>query len=111
VEGYVPKGQQPLNEIAEVTGIEPQTALFHLKLLEEAGLVSSIFDEGRRYYVLESRDILERLILRDKPPKPVTGSSSSSTGNVRVATLGRLSPVRDGRIEDGKETHGLWRSN
>jgi DNA-binding transcriptional ArsR family regulator len=64
------KGQQPLNEIAEAAEIEPQTALFHLRLLEEAGLVSSIFEEGRRYYVLESRDILERLILREKPPKP-----------------------------------------
>jgi len=64
------KGQQPLNEIAEATEIEPQTALFHLKLLEEAGLVSSIFEEGRKYYVLESRGILEKLILREKPPRP-----------------------------------------
>jgi DNA-binding transcriptional ArsR family regulator len=64
------KGQQPLNVIAEATEIEPQTALFHLKLLEAAGLVSSIFEQGRKYYVLESKDILEKLILREKPPRP-----------------------------------------
>lgn len=64
------KRELSLSELASDLGVEPQTALFHLRILEKAGLVSSAFVEGRRRYFLESRDILERLIPKERPPRP-----------------------------------------
>jgi len=58
-----------LTEIADEIKRKPQTVDFHLKLLEEIGLVESEWREGKKYYTLKNKEILE--FLRKKKPVPV----------------------------------------
>ena len=58
---------------------KPQTVDFHLSLLEEIGLIESQWKEGKKYYFLKDRKILEflkggeavPLHLRHKPPHEI----------------------------------------
>jgi len=64
-----------LTEIANEIKKKPQTIDFHLNLLVEIGLVSSEWREGKKYYFLKKREILD-FLKRGKPipekfrPKP-----------------------------------------
>lgn len=58
-----------LSEIAKEARKKPQTVDFHLNLLVEIGLVESNWIEGKKYYSLKDKKILE--FLREKKPIPV----------------------------------------
>ncbi|MBI4170312.1 MAG: winged helix-turn-helix transcriptional regulator [Candidatus Aenigmarchaeota archaeon] len=62
------KGEKYLTEIANEIGKKPQTTDFHLSLLEEIGLVGSEMKEGKKYYSLRDKRILE--FLRHHKPIP-----------------------------------------
>src|SRR3989344_7488391 len=50
-----------LSEIAEEINRKPQTIDFHLSLLEEIGLVIGQLRDGKRYYSLKDKKIIEFL--------------------------------------------------
>lgn len=63
------KKQKYLSEISNELSKKPQTVDFHLKLLEEIGLVESEWKEGKKYYILKEKRILE--FLKDRKPVPL----------------------------------------
>ena len=73
------KKEKYLSEISSEINKKPQTLDFHLKLLEEIGLVQSQWKEGKKYYSLKDRKILDFLKegsavpphLRHKPPHEI----------------------------------------
>ncbi len=73
------KKDKYLTEIAEEIKKKPQTIDFHLSLLEEIGLVSGEWREGKKYYSLKDKKILgflrERKAVpaefRPKPPHEI----------------------------------------
>lgn len=75
----IAKRDKYLSEIANEIGIAPQTADFHLNMLSEIGLVSYTWKNGKKYYHLRERRILEflkgakpiPLELRPKPPHEI----------------------------------------
>ncbi len=62
------KGEKYLTEIANEAGKKPQTTDFHLSLLEEIGMVKSELKEGKKFYSLTDRRILD--FLRKNRPVP-----------------------------------------
>ncbi len=62
------KKEKYLTELAEELGKKPQTIDFHLSLLSEIGLVDSEWKEGKKYYSLKDKRILD--FLRDRKPVP-----------------------------------------
>ncbi|MBI2579504.1 MAG: winged helix-turn-helix transcriptional regulator, partial [Candidatus Aenigmarchaeota archaeon] len=60
------KGEKYLTEIANEIGKKPQTIDFHLSLLEEIGLVRSEVKEGKKYYSITDRRILD-FLRRNRP--------------------------------------------
>lgn len=73
------KKKKYLSEISEEIKKKPQTIDFHLKLLEEIGLVEGKWEEGKKYYTLIDHRILDfiregkpvPLHLRPKPPHEI----------------------------------------
>jgi len=65
---FLADGKRYLSEIAEHVGRAPQTVDFHLKRLENAGIVFSSTEEGKAFYELKDRSILK--FLRDEKPLP-----------------------------------------
>lgn len=63
------KKKKYLSEISEEIKKKPQTIDFHLKLLEEIGLVEGKWEEGKKYYSLIDRRILD--FLRERKPVPL----------------------------------------
>jgi len=61
-------GKKYLSEIAGHLKRAPQTVDFHLKILENAGLVSSSSEEGKVFYQLRDRSVLK--FLRERRPIP-----------------------------------------
>lgn len=57
-----------MTEIAGEIKKKPQTIDFHLKLLEEIGLVKGEWREGKKYFSLKDKRILE--FLRKERPIP-----------------------------------------
>ncbi len=57
-----------LSEIAGKIGLAPQTADFHLNLLADIGVVTYEWKDGKKYYHLKDRKILE--YLRERKPLP-----------------------------------------
>jgi DNA-binding transcriptional ArsR family regulator len=55
------KKDKYLSEISNEIDKKPQTLDFHLRLLEEVGLVESKWQEGKKYYSLKDKRILEFL--------------------------------------------------
>lgn len=55
------KKEKYLSEISNEIKKKPQTIDFHLRLLEEIGLVESQWKEGKKYYLLKDRKILDFL--------------------------------------------------
>ncbi|MBI4174164.1 MAG: winged helix-turn-helix transcriptional regulator [Candidatus Aenigmarchaeota archaeon] len=69
------KKDKYLTEIAEEIKKKPQTVDFHLNLLEEIGLVKGEWREGKKYYSLKEKKILDflkkrRAIPEEFRPKP-----------------------------------------
>ena len=69
------KKDKYLTEIAEEIKKKPQTIDFHLNLLEEIGLVKGEWKEGKKYYSLKEKKILDflkkrRAIPEEFRPKP-----------------------------------------
>ena len=68
-----------LSEIAQEIKRKPQTIDFHLNLLQEIGLLDSKWKEGKKYYFLTDKKILDFLMegkpvplhLRPKPPHEI----------------------------------------
>ena len=73
------KEEKYLTQIADEVGRKPQSMDFHLNLLEEIGLIESEWKEGKKYYFLKDRRILDflregsavPLHLRHKPPHEI----------------------------------------
>ena len=73
------KKEKYLSEISNEIKKKPQTVDFHLNLLEEIGLIESEWKEGKKYYFLKDRKILDfiregkavPLHLRHKPPHEI----------------------------------------
>jgi len=57
-----------LSEIAGAIDRKPQTIDFHLQLLEEIGLVESETKDGKKYYKLKDKKILD--FLKHQKPLP-----------------------------------------
>ncbi|HLC76755.1 MAG TPA: winged helix-turn-helix domain-containing protein [archaeon] len=69
------KKDKYLTEIASEIKKKPQTIDFHLKLLEEIGLVKGEWREGKKYFSLKDKRILdflrrEKAIPAEFRPKP-----------------------------------------
>lgn len=62
------KKEKYLTEIAQEINKKPQTIDFHLSLLVEIGLVSSEWKEGKKYYILKNKKILD--FLKHRKPIP-----------------------------------------
>src|SRR3989338_5759547 len=62
------KGEKYLTEIANEAGKKPQTTDFHLSLLEEIGVVKSELKDGKKFYSLTDKRILD--FLRKNRPVP-----------------------------------------
>lgn len=65
---FLGTGKKYLSEIAEHIDRAPQTVDFHLKILENTGLVSSSSQEGKVFFELKDRAILK--FLRERRPIP-----------------------------------------
>lgn len=63
------KKEKYLSELAEELKLAPQTVDFHLNLLVDLGLVSFEWKEGKKYYFLRDKKILE--FLRGHKPIPL----------------------------------------
>lgn len=62
------KKSKYLTEVADEIKRKPQTVDFHLKLLEEIGLVEGRWERGKKYYTLKNKEILS--FLRQQRPVP-----------------------------------------
>lgn len=62
------KNDKYLSEIAAEIKKKPQTIDFHLNLLEEIGLVTGEWRQGKKYYSLKEKRIIS--FLRDRKPVP-----------------------------------------
>lgn len=62
------KKEKYLSEISKEIGKKPQTVDFHLNVLAEIGLIESDWKEGKKYYFLKDKKILE--FLQDRKPVP-----------------------------------------
>lgn len=57
-----------LSEIAAEVGKKPQTVDFHLNILSEIGLIESQWIEGKKYYSIKDKKIIE--FLKDRKTIP-----------------------------------------
>ena len=62
------KGEKYLSELSKEINKKPQTVDFHLKLLEEIGIVESKWDEGKKHYRIKDKKIIEFLHDRKSIP-------------------------------------------
>lgn len=62
------KGEKYLSELAKAINKKPQTIDFHLKLLEEIGIVEGSWKEGKKHYGIKDKKILEFLRERKSIP-------------------------------------------
>jgi DNA-binding transcriptional ArsR family regulator len=63
------KKEKYLSEISEEIKKKPQTVDFHLNVLQEIGLIDNEWKEGKKYYYLKDRKILD--FLRERKPVPL----------------------------------------
>jgi len=63
------KKEKYLSEISDEIKKKPQTADFHLNLLQEIGLIDSEWKEGKKYYFLRDKRILD--FLKERKPIPL----------------------------------------
>ena len=62
----ISKKPKYLSEISKEVGKKPQTVDFHLKVLSELDLVESNWIEGKKYYSIKDKNIIE--FLKDQKP-------------------------------------------
>ena len=62
------KKEKYLTEIAAEINRKPQSVDFHLNLLQEIGLVGSEWREGKKYYFLKDKNIIDFLKQRKAIP-------------------------------------------
>lgn len=62
------KGEKYLSELAKEIKRKPQTVDFHLKLLEEIGIVEGQWKEGKKTYRIKDKKIIEFLHERKSIP-------------------------------------------
>ena len=62
------KKEKYLTEIAVEINRKPQSVDFHLNLLQEIGLVGSEWREGKKYYFLKDKNIIDFLKQRKAIP-------------------------------------------
>ena len=82
------KKEKYLSEISNEINKKPQTIDFHLNLLQKIGLIDSQWKEGKKYYFLKDRKILEflkhhkpvPLHLRHKPPHEIVADAMDDFG-------------------------------
>ena len=73
------KKEKYLSEISDEINKKPQTVDFHINLLQEIGLIDGEWRQGKKYYFLKDKKILEflkggkpvPLHLRPKPPHEI----------------------------------------
>lgn len=58
-----------LSELAHEIHKKPQTVDFHLKLLEEIGIVEGSWKEGKKHYKIKDKKIIE-FLTKGKPISP-----------------------------------------
>ncbi len=63
------KKEKYLSELAEELKKKPQTIDFHLNMLQEIGLVEGKWQEGKKYYKLKDKKIVEFLVHRKPIPE------------------------------------------
>ncbi len=63
------KGDKYLSEIANEIGKKPQTVDFHVNILSEIGLINSEWRQGKKYYMLKDKKIIEFIIKRKPIPE------------------------------------------
>lgn len=66
---FLGEGKKFLTEIAEHANKTPQTIDFHLNILINSGLVESIEEDGKRFYVLKDRSVM-RFLEKEMPLPP-----------------------------------------
>src|SRR3990167_8195946 len=62
------KGEKYLSELANEIKRKPQTVYFHLKLLEEIGIIEGNWKEGKKTYRIKDKKIIEFLQERKSIP-------------------------------------------
>src|SRR3989344_1546951 len=63
------KKEKYLSELAEELKKKPQTIDFHLNMLQEIGLVEGKWQEGKKYYKLKDKKIVDFLVHRKPIPE------------------------------------------
>jgi len=77
------KKEKYLSELSEEIKKKPQTVDFHINVLSEIGLIEGKWKEGKKYYSLKDKRILEfiqegktvPIHLRHKPPHEIVSDS------------------------------------
>lgn len=90
-----------VTEISDYLGVSPKAVIDHLRKLEEAGLVESHVDEGRRKYFSIARDL--RLEVNVSPYDFGTKSAYSASSSLDITSLTYLS-VNVDRDADGENS-------
>ena len=78
-----------VTEISEYLGVSPKAVIDHLRKLEEAGLVESDVDDGRRKYFSIARDL--RLEVNVSPYEFGTKSAYSASPNLDITSWRHVS--------------------
>ena len=78
-----------VTEISEYLGVSPKAVIDHLRKLEEAGLVESHVDDGRRKYFSIARNL--RLEVNVSPYEFGTKSAYSASTNLDITSWRHLS--------------------
>ena len=87
-----------VTEISEYLGVSPKAVIDHLRKLEEAGLVESHVDDGRRKYFSIARNL--RLEVNVSPYEFGTKSAYSASPNLDITAWQHVS-LHIGRGSDG----------
>jgi len=88
-----------VTEISEYLGVSPKAVIDHLRKLEEAGLVESHVDDGRRKYFSIARNL--RLEVNVSPYEFGTKSAYSASPNLDITSWRHVS-LHVGRMGDGQ---------
>ena len=92
-----------VTEISEYLGVSPKAVIDHLRKLEDAGLVESHVDDGRRKYFSIARNL--RLEVNVSPYEFGTKSAYSASPNLDITSWQHVS-LHIGHGEDATTTRG-----
>ena len=90
-----------VTEISEYLGVSPKAVIGHLRKLEEAGLVESHVDDGRRKYFSIARNL--RLEVNVSPYEFGTKSAYSASTNLDITSWRHVS-LHVGQTDGANET-------